>query len=231
MTFALKSWLELRRRISIAAAVWVFILIAFMTPPAFGPSHANDGFRAFAWVDTVMLVCFGAMLAGNGVMTQSCGWAGGRMADSVLFTLSLPFSRRRLFLARAGQGAIALLPTVVLFWALLPLLGLRQPVWPHALIRALPFQLLTGMVGYSAALLGLCLFSETVFGFVVGGVGAIAGLGSGLEWPPSRSILDFASGATYVITGHISWTAVAACVVLSCLFVVFAVRAIERREF
>jgi len=153
------------------------------------------------------------------------------MADSALFTLSLPVSRRRLFFSRAAQGAIALLPTVLLFWALLPLLAPRQPGWPHGLIRALPFQLLAGAVGYSAALFGLSVLNETVFGLVVGMFGAFAGLGAGLEWPPLRQILDFASGATVVTTGRVLWAAVAACIALSCVFLVFAVRTVERREF
>jgi hypothetical protein len=140
-------------------------------------------------------------------------------------------SRRRLFFSRAAQGALALLPAVVLFWLLLPLMALRQPNWPHSLLGALPFQLLAAAVGYSAALLGLSTLNETAFGFVMGALGGLAGLGSGLEWPPLRSILDFASGAAYVLTGHVSWSAVAACIALSCLFVVFALRIIERREF
>src|SRR5581483_12043931 len=197
-------------------AVWVFILIAFMSPPMHHDTRQYEAFRAFAWVDTVMLLCFGAMLAGNGVMTQSCGWGPGRMADSVLFTLSLPVSRRRLLLARAGQGAVALLPIVVLFWLLLPIMSLRLQGWPHSLIGVLPFQLLAAVVGYSAALLGLCLLNETAFGVVLGIMGGLAGLGAGLQWPPLRQILDFASGATFVITGHVSWAAVAACIALSC---------------
>lgn len=230
MILAYKSWLELRRRAMIALGVWFFLLIVFSAASARDHGRkSDDSFRAFAEVDTTMLLVFGAILAGNGVMTQSCGLASGRMGDSVLFTLSLPVSRRRVFLSRAAQGAVALVPMVLLFWLLILLL--RQPDWPHSLIAALPFEYIGAALGYSLALLGLALLSEMVFGLTLGIAGAMAGIAASIRLGPVTWFFDFVSGAQYLTTGRISWAGVAACIVLSCVFVFAAVRIIERREF
>ena len=237
MTLALKSWMELRRRLMIGGLAWAFVVGMFCLigrgdhggrtdPPA-------EQMRAVCHMEIVMLMVFAGLLAGSGVLTQICNSTSARMPESVLFTLSLPVSRRSLFYTRALEGAVGALFMLLFFWLLLPLLsgmlGLPTPV--AVLISAMPFQLLAAALAYSAALLGSCVLSDVVLAFAFGITGALGGMGAGLEWAPLARFLDFASGAAYMTSGHISWTGIVVCVALCCAFVISAVRIIERREF
>jgi len=235
MALALKSWLEVRVRLLIGVAGWCFMLLMFwlVAHDEHGSRNVSQAIGPICAVVVVMVMVFGAMLAGTGVLTQLCNSASTRMADSVLFTLSLPVSRRRVFATRALQGAGAAALMMLLFWTLLPVLLGRFGVSPpfRLLLAAIPFQLVAAALAYTFALLGTCLFSEMVMAWILGGTGLLGGIGAGLGWQPLTGFLDFASGATYMTTGQISWFGVAVCVALSCLFVFAAVRTIERREF
>jgi len=236
MTLSLKSWIEVRRRLLIGLLGWAFVTVTFyfsMRDDSAVHSRTARAVSAICSVETVMLMCFGAILAGSGVMTQLCNSTSARMPDSVLFTLSLPVSRRRLFLSRALLGALGVLLMIVLFWAQLPLLFASLAGAPplRVLLAAILFQFVAAALAYSFGLLGTCLLSEMTLSWVIGAAGGLGGIGAGLQWGPLVHFLNFASGATYMTTGQISWTGLAICVALSCLFVFAAVRTIERREF
>lgn len=235
MALALKSWLEVRSRLFIGILAWTFNLLMFWIMSR-DPHGAHAGARAIGPVCSVivvMVMVFGAMLAGSGVLTQMCNSASARMPDSVLFTLSLPASRRSVFVTRVLEGAIGVLFMAMLFWILLPLL-LRSvgAVLPfRVLLTTIPFQLTAAALAYTFGLLSTCLFSDMVMTWILAGSGALGGVGAGLGWQPLSRFLDFASGATYMTTGQVSWTGLAVSIALSCLFVITALRTIEAREF
>lgn len=236
MTLALKSWLEVQRRLLIGLLGWGFMLVMFFVASRGQNPARPQGMKAVSplcWVEIVMVMVFGALLAGSGVTTQMCNAAAARMPDSVLFTLSLPVSRRQLFRTRAVLGGFAALFLMVLFWLLLPVLltmiAARPPF--RLLLVALPFQLVTALFAYSLGLLGSALLSDVAMAWTMGAAGGLGGIGAGLEWPPLSHFLNFASGASYMTSGHISWTGVVVCLALSAVFISAAVRTIERREF
>lgn len=235
MTLAYKSWLEIRPRLFVLVGGWLFVLLTFVATARHDPArdHAMRAFHAISSVEAIMLIVFGAMLAGSGVVSQGCARGTPRMPESVLFTLSLPVSRRRLLLSRAAVGALVLAPMVVLFWLVLPVVARAVPGMPsrHALMAALPVQFVSATLGYTLALAGTAVFSEMIFAWILGSAGALAGIGAGLDAPVLSGFLDFASGTTYVSSGHVPWTGIAVCLALSCLSVFIAVRAIERRDF
>jgi hypothetical protein len=236
MTLALKSWIEVRRRLLIGLLGWAFVTVTFyfsMRDDSIVRSQTARTVSAICSVETVMLMSFGAILAGSGVMTQICNATSARMPDSALFTLSLPVSRRRLFLSRAVLGALGVLLMIALFWALLPLLFASITGAPtlRVLAGAILFQFVTAALAYTFGLLGTCLLNDMTLSWVIGAAGGLGGIGAGLRWGPLVRFLNFASGATYMTTGQISWTGLTVCVALSCLFVFAAVRTIERREF
>jgi hypothetical protein len=232
MTLTLKSWFEVRRRMGVVLLGWIFVGIVFYAGTLDG-SHVREEFSRASSVEIAVLMVFGSLLAGSGVTTQSCNAAMARMPDSVLFTLSLPVSRRGAFLTRAAQGSLGLVVIVFLFWSLLPVLFRSLPGAPawRVLVVALLFQFVAAALAYSVKLLAECLISETTQALIAAAAVAIGGVGAGLRWPPLVRFLSFASGATYMTTGQISWIGLSACVALSCLLVSSAVHVIERREF
>jgi len=238
MTLALKSWFEVRRRLRLALLGWVFMGLIFLmgTHGDHGRSQDESGdqaLKAIGTIEVVMLMVFGSVLAGGGVTTQSCNAMTARMRDSVLFTLSLPVSRRGAFLTRAALGAVAVLPMVLLCWAFVPLLlhFSPTPVPVRLLAAAIPFQFMAVMLAYSGKLFMECLVGEMTQVWLFGGAVFAGMITAGLRWPPMIRFLDFVSGAAYMTTGQISWFGVGACLAVSCLFVVAAIQVIERREF
>ena len=238
MTLALKSWFEVRRRSRLALLGWVFMVFMFLIGSRGDNEHARAAYAGSALsevgsLEVVMLMVFGSLLAGSGVTTQSSNAMTARMQDSVLFTLSLPVRRRSAFLTRAALGALAVVPMVLLCWAVVPLMMRFTPAAPpaHLLAEAIPFQLVGVALAYSGKLFVECLVGEMTQMWLVGGA-VIAGLvTTGLRWPPMVRFINFASGATYITTGQISWIGIAVCLALSCAFVFAAVHVIERREF
>lgn len=150
-----KAWLETRWRFVFILAVTALSEFAFM---ALGlPStRVWQGMRLTA----PLLNCFAALyLAGAGLNTQTTYSAVTGFHGSMLFTLSLPVSRRRLLFVRAGVGALETCVFVVLSEAL----TLAWNPAPFSLTQALIYltrTLITTMVIYTFSVLLACFLDE-----------------------------------------------------------------------
>lgn len=97
-----KAWLETRWR-CLSLVISMVLALLTLLPASASPQRFWVG---LALVST-LLNCFAAVyLGGAGVNTQTAYSAMQGFHGSMLFTLSLPVSRRRLFLVRAGLGAL-----------------------------------------------------------------------------------------------------------------------------
>ena len=233
----LKAWLETRWRLAWAGLVG---LLFFSMPLMSMGTHLSPTASQARLATYMVLIAEAAfmatiMLAGSGIHTASTrAGASDKGADrSIVFTLSLPVSRRGAFLTRAALGAVAVLPMVLLCWAFVPLLlhFSPTPVPVRLLAAAIPFQFMAVMLAYSGKLFMECLVGEMTQVWLFGGAVLAGMITAGLRWPPMIRFLDFVSGAAYMTTGQISWFGVGACLAVSCLFVVAAIQVIERREF
>lgn len=222
MTLALKSWFEVRRRMWFVLLAWAMLGLMFFPGQRSGSHHETPAqdLRDACTLEILMLMLAGSVLAGSGVTTQNCSALTARMPDSVLYTLSLPVTRRGALLTRAVEGIAGLVPTVLLFWTVLAL-GLRLiPAAPpfHVMEAALLFQLAAAVLAYSLKLLFAALMGEMEQSFAVIVLFVAGGMATSLGWRPVLAFLNFASGATYMISGHIAWWGLAVCAALSCAF-------------
>ncbi|HWQ54304.1 MAG TPA: hypothetical protein VN442_11505 [Bryobacteraceae bacterium] len=97
-----KAWLETRWRFVFTIGSMALL---FLPGPLLGvpPERLWRSLQ----LGSALLYCFAALfLAGAGINSQTTYGAMSGFHRSMLFTLSLPVSRRRLFFVRAGLGAI-----------------------------------------------------------------------------------------------------------------------------
>ena len=84
----------------------MILSIAILLPmPLLNPGHVSS-WQIFRLTSPVLCCLAAVFLAGAGVNTQNVYSATSGFHQSMLFTLSLPISRNRLFLVRAGLGAV-----------------------------------------------------------------------------------------------------------------------------
>ena len=97
-----KAWLETRWRFGFTIGS---MMLLWLKGPLLGV--APERLWRSLGLESALLYCFAALfLAGAGINSQTTYAATSGFHGSMLFTLSLPVSRRRLFLVRAGLGAI-----------------------------------------------------------------------------------------------------------------------------
>ena len=113
-----KAWLETRWRFVFMIG---FMLLVWLGPPLLGTPVGREWLAL--QLGSALLYCIAAFfLAGAGINTQTRYCATPGFHSSMLFTLSLPVSRRRLLFVRAGLGAIetcvfvAMMAGLTLFW-------------------------------------------------------------------------------------------------------------------
>jgi hypothetical protein len=97
-----KAWLETRWRLvfTIGSMMLVWLTIPLLGAPP-------DRLWRSLELGSTLLYCFAALfLAGAGINSQTLYAGTAGYHGSMLFTLSLPVSRTRLFFARAGLGAV-----------------------------------------------------------------------------------------------------------------------------
>jgi hypothetical protein len=106
-----KAWLETRWRFVFLVGS---ILLIWLTPlwlPSFGFRLPQGVPASKIWMgvhlgSVLLYIVVANFLAGSGVNSQTTYAATSGFHGSMLFTLSLPVSRRRLLLVRAGLGAV-----------------------------------------------------------------------------------------------------------------------------
>jgi hypothetical protein len=96
-----KAWLETRwRLLSMIASIAILLPL-----PLLNPGHVSS-WQILRLTSPVLCCLAAVFLAGAGVNTQNVYSATAGFHQSMLFTLSLPISRNRLFSVRAGLGAL-----------------------------------------------------------------------------------------------------------------------------
>jgi hypothetical protein len=104
-----KAWLETRWRFAFLVGTILLVWLAPMWITATGVQPGVPAARQWMGIQlgSVLLYIFTAIyLAGSGINSQTLYAATSGFHGSMLFTLSLPVSRRRLLFARAGLGAL-----------------------------------------------------------------------------------------------------------------------------
>jgi hypothetical protein len=150
-----KAWLETRWRFVFLIGSMVFIL--FLGPILGSPSAK---FSPAPRLASSLLYCVAAcFLAGAGINTQTFYAATSGFHGSMLFTLSLPVSRRRLFYARAGLGAIE---TCIFVVVMAGFTILRTPeAWSALRIFAyIPRAIVCTLAVYTLSALLACVLDE-----------------------------------------------------------------------
>ena len=150
-----KAWLETR---------WRFVFMLVSTALCLLIPYTMNAPTQRAWVgitlEFALLNCVtAAYLAGSGINAQTLYSATSGFHGSMLFTLSLPVSRRRLLLTRAGLGALETASFVLLTAGVLFVLR-PATISAATVLRYLPGALLSTLAIYALSTLLACLLDE-----------------------------------------------------------------------
>lgn len=222
-----KAWLETRWRV--AFTIGSLALIWFTVPSLDAPPERL--WRALQ-LAAVLLYCFAALfLAGAGINSQTTYAATSGFHGSMLFTLSLPVSRRRLFFVRAGLGAIE---TSAFVGMMAVLTLLRRPEATSAFqffqygIRAI----VCTMAVYALSALLACVLDEMwQFGGSCLCLSAVWLLQTRSDLVFRFSPLRGMSLLSYPATAPMPWAPVAASVVVSGILLWASVLVLQRKEY
>jgi hypothetical protein len=222
-----KAWLETRWRFVFTIGSILLLLLpgTLMGAP---PKRIWAGLQ----LGSALLYCFAPLfLAGAGINTQTTYAAMPGFHGSMLFTLSLPVSRRRMLFVRAGLGAIETWVFVVMMAALI----LSRA--PGAISGAQAFQYVTrvivcSMAVYAVSTLLACVFDE-MWQFMSAclclSVVGLLQLRSGLvaELSPLRGM----SLMSYPATAPMPWAPVLASLVITGVLFCASVLVLQRKEY
>lgn len=150
-----KSWLETRVRLVFILAFMGFILLVqYSTQHAAHPGDKGAS-MAFVTMTFINVVVVSAIFGGAGIATQPSLSAQRGIHGSTLYTVSLPVSRRRLLLVRAGLGGMESVAVITLFcaglWFALP--WLRVAMAGFQMLEYLVALLACGSIFYCVAVL------------------------------------------------------------------------------
>ena len=223
-----KAWLETRWRLVLVLGLTILMWFRFTSPLLVPPRMV---WRALEF-GSALLYCFAAFfLAGAGVNSQTTYGAARAYHGSMLFTLSLPVSRRRLFFVRAGLGAletcafVATIASLTLLWK------------PGATSALQLFQygaraIVCTIAVYALSALLACMLDE-MWQFMGTGLclSAVWLLQSRSDLVSRFSPLRGMSLMSYPATAPMPWAAVLASVLLTGILVWASVLVLQRKEY
>jgi hypothetical protein len=231
-----KAWLETRWRFGLIVGM---ILLAWLAPLWLRSFHLRlpPGVAASRiWLGVhlgslIIYVYSAIFLAGSGINSQTTYGATSGFHGSMLFTLSLPVSRRRLLFVRAGLGAIQ---TSVLVAIMVGYTLLQRPESTSAL-QALVFltrSIVCTMAIYASSVLLACLLDE-MWQIMAGFMCWIAVLALGFKFNAVSRIspLRGMSLISYPIAAPMPWTPLAASLVFAGVLLCASVLVLQRKEF
>jgi len=231
-----KAWLETRWRFGFVCGSMLFAWAAPLWLPLFG-LRAPVGLPASKlWMafhlGSVLLYIFAAIfLAGSGINTQTTYAATSGFHPSMLFTLSLPVSRRRLLFVRAGLGALqtGFLVAIMAGYTLFERPGATPVLQFLAYVTR---AIVCTMAVYALSVLLACLLDE-MWQFYGGCLCCIAVflLQSRLAAVSWLSPLRGMSLASYPMTGPMPWAPVISSSVMACVFLYTSMLVVQRKEY
>ncbi len=231
-----KAWLETRWRfVSMVGAM----LLTWLTPlwlssiglrlPAGVP--ASRIWLGVHLGSTILYVVTAIFLAGSGINSQTTYAVTLGFHGSMLFTLSLPVSRRGLLFARAGLGA---LETSVLVAIMAGFSLFQQPGVASALqsLAYITRAIVCTMAVYASSVLLACILDE-VWQLVAGGLCWIAILVLQIRFDVVSRVspLRGMNLISYPVTGPMPWTPLITSLVFSGILLYAALLVLRRKEY
>jgi hypothetical protein len=229
-----KAWLETRWRFAFLVGSILLVWLAPLWISATGVQPGVPAARQWMGIQlgTVLLYIFTAIyLAGSGINTQTVYAARTGFHGSMLFTLSLPVSRRRLLFARAGLGALITVMVVVIMASYILHLRPEATSCLQAVVY-LTRVIVCTMPVYALSVLMACVLDEmwqfmgACFFWV-----AVFLLQSKFDLLARVSPLRGMSLNCYPITAPMPWAPVLASLALTGLLLWASVLVVQRKEY
>jgi hypothetical protein len=224
-----KAWLETRWRFLFM--IGSMMLVWFGIPSLVPGAPMNRLWLGLQLGSILLYCCTALFLAGAGVNTQTTYAATSGFHGSMLFTLSLPISRRRLLFVRAGLGAIE---TCILVAMMAGLTLFKAPVAASPL-QALQYEtraIVCTMSVYALSVLLACVLDE-MWQFMGSGLAlsAFFMLQSRFDVVSRISPLRGMSLISYPAAAPIPWAPMAASLVFAAVSLYASVLVQRRKEY
>jgi hypothetical protein len=154
-----KAWLETRWRFTFLIGSILVVWLMLLWLPSLSSVPASRQWVGLQ-LGSVLLYMFAAIyLAGGGINSQTLYAVTSGFHGSMLFTLSLPVSRRRLLFVRAGLGAILTCSLVVCMAGYI-LFRRAEPVGALQSLAYIARAVVCTMAVYALSVLLACVLDE-----------------------------------------------------------------------
>jgi ABC-2 type transport system permease protein len=232
----LKGWLETQFRLLFMLAFTALPLYVMRSAGAHASARSVSGIAAglASHVIPFFIVFTCAFLAGAGIATQTPFQASKGLHGSTLFTLSMPVSRLRLLVVRAGIGWLETAAVIGILcwemWLAMPLQ--RAGVTPIEMFeQAATLIACSSTVYFLAVLLGTVLDDQwRVWGTLIASVG-IWLLCTQFSLPAFADIAHGIGKRSPIVAHTIPWNAMAFSLGLSAILFFAALKIAQRREY
>ena len=232
----LKGWLETRFRLLFMLAFTAVPLYGMHSAGAHASASSVSGLAAGLASHGIpfFLVFTCAFLAGAGIATQTPFQASKGLHGSTLFTLSMPVSRLRLLVVRAGIGWLETAAVIGILccemWLAMPLQ--RAGVTPIEMFeQAATLIACSSTLYFVAVLLGTVLDDQwRVWGTLLAAVG-IWLLCTQFSLPAFANIVHGMGERSPIFAHTIPWNAMAFSLGLSAILFFAALKIAQRREY
>lgn len=245
MTLWWKAWLEVRWRFFIPlllTPLWLWWLVpgtaGLVTPDPdllarVKPRTAGFG-MALNVLSLIVWPLLAVVYAGAGINTQTAYTARHGIHPSMLFTLALPVTRRRLLLVRAGAG-IAVFSAIVAWqcgfaWIASPYI--RAQVTAGQMALYVVCAVLASMVFYWFSVMLATFLDEMAVAY--GSFAAIWAVVVVRFAVPDFARIDIFRGMgdlSYPMTGRMPWGSLAVCACISLVLAAASVRIATKKEY
>jgi hypothetical protein len=232
----LKGWLETRFRFLYMLAFTAVPLYGMHSAGAHAPARSVSGLAVglASHVIPFFIALNCAFLAGAGIATQTPFQASKGLHGSTLFTLSMPVSRLRLMVVRAGIGWLETAAVIGILccemWLAMPLQ--RAGVTPIEMFeQAATLIACSSTVYFLAVLLGTVLDDQwRVWGTLLGSAG-IWLLCTQFPLPAFANIVHGMGERSPIFAHTIPWNAMAFSLGLSAILFFAALKIAQRSEY
>lgn len=231
----LKGWMETRFRMLFMLGFTLLFFSMMHKAGAAGAGHVDPILAAvvsYSIPGAVVMIC--AFMAGAGIATQPSLQASKGLHGSTLYTLSMPVSRLRLLVVRAGIGWLEVAGLIgVLFcelWFGMPVV--RGVVKPLQMLEQVGTVLVCGSTLYFVSVVLATLLDDQwrTWGTLVAA--------AAIYWPLTRFPIPSAVNIYWamakgspLITHTVPWSAMGFSVVVSAVLFFVAVTIARRREY
>lgn len=224
-----KAWLETRWRFLFMIGS---LMLVWFGIPLLVPGAPMKRLWLGLQLGSILLYCCTALfLAGSGINTQTTYAATSGFHGSMLFTLSLPVSRRRLLFVRAGLGAIET-GVFVAMMAGLTLLQAPAAVSPFQALQYLTRAVVCTMSIYALSVLLACLLDE-MWQFVGASLclSAFFMLQSRFDVVSRISPFRGMSLISFPVTAPMPWAPMVASLIFAGLLLYASVLVLQRKQY